>query len=927
MALPRSSRKRPQAIGSQTHAPSSEIESLRASYFSLHAEEQNRAIDALGGMKDPEAVRELIQIYRNCQWRNTRLRIIRILSLNPAQRGLEFLFQLIRQTDDLPISEAAIWSLGQTHAVHAARFMTSFYQFAPETLRPALVAALGQVPDRSFLPGLLAELPRAMKANHSLLVRNLLLTLGELKAQEAIPSFLEVMENGASSDLRVSALISIGKVARDPSLLDAFEVKFRDNMLEQQLFMSAKQQIHFRSQWKLEDYLQRIFESPSFHRTLPYELNHFDAKDVKEGFKLFSESKYFERCCLALSKLNFPNMALWYSDIFKLDQLTPDQLRYVLESVAWHSSDDMSELLDRVHLVAQFDSDTLLVAEKNTFKKWTQAIAFGLPSADRSFKKWMEPELFRKLTLVNQVHFLNAFSDFGLSVLMDSARLQSLEKILVGILGSDFDFIVQGRALRVAGVLGFHSNKKIFEFAKSKIRIPELAASCLRYFELNGNGQGFPVLSQLLENPEFRQTHALGLLKALEAQPSLPIVLPELDEFLKTAVKDASSYFLRIQAIQLLARHPRKALLPSLLKCLESDPLIALQSIIALKEYSEESIADQIAPFLESKNPSLMGRALDSLLAIPGLRAKRLVMEFLQLHGDDQEICDKVIRCFRPPESASPYFSDVINSILVRFSDHPLQDGLHMLREKLLTKNLGQCGSSSPKGADTTALDQELSKHLKIYKYYDESIQAALRSAEVPIRHPDIFNEHIDKSASVLGYCKATDMIIEQEFGKKRLLPKLESQLHEFQNILYLIGLNDSSPSPERVLGQLGLSREHFSLESFPLHKMSLISQGILSGRILNEHFKIIDGLRAWAILFLLFCRPFTPKGGSKEVKPLLPLKSISGSEIVGLSKRLLALQEIRNPAAHRQTLLKFLALDEVRREVFQLLNRFGEIF
>ncbi len=874
--------------------------------------------------KNPDLARDLIQDFQDCQWRSTRLKIIRDLSLNPTQRGLEFLFQVARKVDDLPFSEAAIWSLGQSHHVHAARFLACFYRFSPETLKPAVVAALGQIPDRSCLSEFMAELPHAVEKEDFLLVRNLLLTLGEIKAREASPWFIKTMETAESSDLKLSALISLGKVERDPALLDRFEEVFRENLLEYQLFSSVKQQIQFRSQWKLEDYLQRVFESVFFHRTLPYELNHFDPRDVKEGLKLFEGPQYFQRLCLALSKLSFPGLSDWYQEFFKFDQLTSEQMGWVLESVSSHTTDEMKPLLEKIR------DFTFRSSDESLFKKWTQALALSLPSADQIFAEMVSQNFFKQMTSSQKIIFLNSIADFGLSVQVDSERIKKLDRVLSEVLQTETDASVLGRALRVAGDLGIQS-KKIFEFAKSKILENPLSASCVRYFELIGNEPALVSLDKLLEDPELSAAHAPGLLKAFTAQRSLPQSAPLLDSFLEKSLTNLNC----LSALQLLSKHPRKGFLPAVLKVLGTDKLLTLHAIVALRGYSDESVADHLAPFLLDENSIVQGRTLDTLLGLPGIRAKRLVIDFLSAHAENEEICEKIIRCLIPPETTSDYFTDVIDSVLQCFKTHPMRDGLLSLKEKIGEGSAGQGGDLFKKGSlkgpvkgkDTAALDHELMKNLKAYSSYDEGIQAALRSAEMPIQHPNIYDEYVDKSASVLGYCKATDMVLDREFGKKRLLPKLENDLHTFQNILYLVGLNDPSPNAERVLSQLGIGREHFSGASFPLHKTLLISQGILSGRILNEHFKILDGLRAWAIFILLFCRPFKPEGGVREIKPPFALQQISGGEIVVLAKRLLALQDIRNPAAHRQTLLKFVALDEVRKEVFQLLNRFSEMF
>jgi hypothetical protein len=123
--------------------------------------------------------------------------------------------------------------------------------------------------------------------------------------------------------------------------------------------------------------------------------------------------------------------------------------------------------------------------------------------------------------------------------------------------------------------------------------------------------------------------------------------------------------------------------------------------------------------------------------------------------------------------------------------------------------------------------------------------------------------------------------------------------------------LDDPHVSYARLKQTLRLENT-FSDESFPGHKMVLVAQGFLSGRIVQEQWRILDGLRAWAVLILLFSRgSHLPEG-----KPLINLGTISPTDLERLAKRLIALQDLRNPVAHRETWLRFPQIDEVRNEV-----------
>ena len=72
--------------------------------------------------------------------------------------------------------------------------------------------------------------------------------------------------------------------------------------------------------------------------------------------------------------------------------------------------------------------------------------------------------------------------------------------------------------------------------------------------------------------------------------------------------------------------------------------------------------------------------------------------------------------------------------------------------------------------------------------------------------------------------------------------------------------------------------------------------------------------------MLLLFSRKI------QGAQPVIFLKNVTDDQIIHFSKSLMKLQDIRNPVAHRQTVVKFLALDEVRSEVFSLLSAFQKM-
>jgi hypothetical protein len=280
----------------------------------------------------------------------------------------------------------------------------------------------------------------------------------------------------------------------------------------------------------------------------------------------------------------------------------------------------------------------------------------------------------------------------------------------------------------------------------------------------------------------------------------------------------------------------------------------------------------------------------------------------------------------------------VIDGILEKDPEHPHWEGLISLKERLKTES----GASSkmlqmtaPLTPEALAADAGLQKLLTSYSALDDSVKTALRSAELPFSHPELFSDSVDKASSVLEYCKALDLQLEKTLGRDQLFPKIERSIQDFQTVIRWVGLEEESIPATQVLASLGLNSV-FTVETLPLHKMRILAGQFLSGRIIHDRFKALDGLRAWGVILLLFARKLQGRsisqhggsgdgggtgGGSREMKPPLVLKDAKDSQIVTLAKRLIALQEIRNPAAHRQTFLKITGVGEVRTEALELLG------
>jgi hypothetical protein len=93
-----------------------------------------------------------------------------------------------------------------------------------------------------------------------------------------------------------------------------------------------------------------------------------------------------------------------------------------------------------------------------------------------------------------------------------------------------------------------------------------------------------------------------------------------------------------------------------------------------------------------------------------------------------------------------------------------------------------------------------------------------------------------------------------------------------------------------------------FTSELFPSVKLSRLVQSILAGRFVSEQVRILDGLKGWAVFLVVFARSHVI--GGNEFSPILEVSAELGERVTRLAWEMILLQERRNIAAHRGTII-----------------------
>jgi len=890
------------------------LRTLRTFYHSLHAEEREEVVDILGQVQEPDAVRELMQLYSECQWRTTRFQIIRALSHHPAPRSLEFLMSLAKDASDVPLCEAAIWALGQSRSPRAGRYLVHLHAQCPASVLPFVVGALGQVPDHTLQAELLVQLHESMEANETLLTRALVSTLSQLRTACALPLIVPLQERRDHPALARMALLAVGKLSRDVADIRPFERAFDGDAFAFELAGTIRTQILLRSQWSTQDLVAKIFSSDAPLAPLAQELNLVPASEVRALLEGYTSDAHFKRLCWVLSLLNFAEVPTWYVQLFAGRALSRERIFHVLESMQSHESESFFPFLEGMREKSQRDVRSPL------FEKWFEAAALCLPRAESVFEPYMESHAYLSAPTEQKVTVINHFVNFALCIQSDASHFDVVCRALKGSLLREELPQVRARLLRAFGQLEY-ADDEIFAYVKNRVHDIRLAASALFYVERARPQGGLDLCLEIIAEGSHKNQLAHSLLRAMTEQPGNIGHAPGLDGFLKRCLAKECLIDLKVLVLGLLARQPRRDLLSLVVGFARAEERLQLAAVVALKNYADETAVDALTECLRTASESVVGRALDSLTTVPGVRAKAAVLDYLEANISNLEIVDKIVRCLGPTGVMGADLSARVERLIQANPNHPMIDGLFLLKERLNPRSALALVASG-QGLEVEALDKRLAQAVPQYETFDEDLKAVLRAAELPFASPEMFAGAIDKSSCVIQYCKALDMRLERTWGKERLFPALEKAPHIFQNIVHAAGLAEETPSPESMIRFFGLA-PHYTRENLPLAKIGAVARGIVKGRMVGDHWRIFDGLRAWAVVLALFGRPSagTEAMLSPAQRVAMPFALGSSAEILKLSLRLLRMQETRSLAVHRQTFLSVHDTEHVRTEALAILG------
>jgi hypothetical protein len=790
-------------------------------------------------------------------------------------------------------------------------------------MKTYIINALARIPDLRAAPYLYQLMSSKECEEHPQLLRNIVVALAEMKDTTALPQLLKMLRqrlhgSGHPPDATSLTLLSaIARLSRQAEDIQQFERAFEGEMLHQQFFRQCQTQVSFRSQWSLEDYLGKIFLSEQIHHSLPLELNSFSAADVGEALSIFAgEEKHFTRLCNTLA-------ATLHADDFitryiSSGQLNKQQATCLLDNIALQrgpAARRLCEELEREHLGLLWSSneaEPLMIS-------WLKAIVCISERPHESLSELMNSPRYQKAHERQKIEVINAFVNCCLVYQTESVWPKKRLQFITELIQNESSTLVLGRWLRALGEIGLGDLKWNDELRTKVIQTPNLHASVLLMLENEDEHQNTALLRDLQstllrDRPEYTALFLRACATLRNSEKDLPS-----DALLKAAL-DSQNRDDLLAALNYLCHHPRLACLEPLIPLLTEsagETRVTVAAIVAARALRHEKTIAPLITCLQSHNKVVSGRALDALLYMEQQRANEAVIRYLVDHLGNPSVCDKVLRSLKASSNGQAELADLLEKATAHTGDTSLKEALLDLAARLRFGD-SQSAATFPTADAIREIDRQLESKIVDYARLADPIKASLRSAELPLNQPELFEATVDKSSSVVQYCKALDLTLEKEFGQKILFPKMEQQLHIFQNILHQAELDTDSPNMNLVLRHLRAERV-FDLSNFPASKMTMIARSIINGKILRERTQTIDGLKAWAVLILLFSGHERLWGAALAKKDPLAFPM--------LAHKLVVLQDLRNPAAHRQTMLALAPLSEIRKEVFQVFSLIKKAF
>jgi hypothetical protein len=805
--------------------------------------------------------RDLVSAYRLSEWRKTRVAALKRMRLSPHPRTIQLLMEVVIEPKDLGEAALALRSLAQMRDPFANAAFISLRERIQPALLTDWVEASSAVPWLKVKKILQAEWSKlSFDHEETRHAEAVILGLSEFRDLGVEDRLLQLLEEDAPIELKKACFIALGAVSRNPEKIELVRSTIQGTPALDRLAHAAIKQTTYRKAVSLEQVIETLISDPKAHAHLSYELGTFPEEEVRAAVEGLPGLKVAQVIRL-LHGLDAP----WVDTLLIHQSWTHEDY-----AVACQYGESRFPSLSSL--------DTKAAEISILFENGTEG-----------FKKLIEQGLQESNESKSQVAWLNLWQVahvLGKRVTLPRELLFS---------GTDE---AKARAIRaIAEMQETAPYIKDFEgFARSPSVLIQKAWLYFGASLKTGVDCAFIITEFLSVNAATQRELLPGLLELL-AQQVDQIKGEGLAGFVLRYCQQSDSLdeSSQIALLRIVRRSPNPEFEEWVLKMTRSESeRVCVHAVVALGSYrrSQAAVGRLLVLIDATKSPSVLGRTVDSLLRIELPSARAALVHVLEKHSDDAELVDVIFRRFKPiPGEAEPTLVAKMDALIRSF---PNAKALHQWMA--LRDRLGGAGVDRPQ-VSLPEVDTTLIQDLPEFKELPAVIQATLRSAELLVAEGIKHDRALDQAPALIQWCKAIDLTFDRRLGADRFFPLLENRLSDVQKLMQSLGLREDYLAPDRFLERIGAARK-LPTELIPVHKAKTMTKSFFDGRIAEDRFRVFDGLRAWSVILLIFCR----KLPGQEAPRIACLGQ--DDEIINLAKTLMQLQDLRNPAAHRQTYL-----------------------
>ena len=878
------------------------LEELRA--LGSHAFLKKESKEVKKTRKKGELDRLLIELFHYSLWKEDKKIILRLLGKEGDQRALEFFINFIEESDNIPLVCEAILSLGDMRTPMSSQYLFNYLGDKKSLFQKELLIALGEDLFFSFEKKLL-EILKAKEASSSLKILSLL-SCGHNLGSAGLPFLFDSMKESYTKNpaLFNAGLLAVGRLGtkKDIDQILSFDTSFR--FFAGELKEYATHRIYSRESLSLGSIFKSLGEEHYLSQNFKNKLQILRSFSQEEVFSFLENSspqidlnkEALVRICLSKGSLHKKDQDFFEKNSTKL---TNEVICYYIRLCDSYSKQEAI-----FSLLKSLDFSALVTIFSN--------ISFSkiFPFLIKLFHD-------KKRTEKDRRDLINALVYQSLSKSFSKKEKDSLATLLFEVFKKEKNKETKGRALRALSQIKKTPHKEL-PLCQKYFKNKDIDLGSFVYFlRSSSNPEATKILLKLLANSlKTNSSQEIYLLLDAIAQSknSSPVSLPSFSREQKESC--------RIPLLKVLAHQKTEdfdTFIEESLK--DSSPDITL---LALKAF-QKNPSLQAWPLIQILSLSNVEPVhfwgLDTLCQYGGFREHQFVFKNFLTKESSEATQLYTLQHIRPQGNKNyQELLKQLNEAIIKkqgpFEQENIFSAAMSLQERFLAALSDRKQAIFTK-EEAHALDGKIMEKIPEYSHFSSGIKSVLRNAELTWERKDLFDALVDKSTMIIEYTKSLELMIQEKIGHV-LFQESNQFVKAFQERLFFLKLHEPYLPTRRLLDNLKCFH-YFPERNFPRAKFNTLVKSILSGSLAYDQYRVLDGLRAWSLIFLIFCRDFESNGYS--LKSLIKLSDTSDKKIGQLSGALNDLQEVRNIAAHRGTLFNLEKISPIREKSFQILK------